>query len=104
MILNISDFDKVEKNNFFKNYLIQNFSFLSIYPDSEVLILVRFSESIVKIVSVYRPGLYQNLVIENRGLWNQKTGINFKDSHVSSRRRMNIKNNIIKSSIVVNIY
>ncbi|XP_011501319.1 PREDICTED: uncharacterized protein LOC105364971 [Ceratosolen solmsi marchali] len=81
--------------------LIGNFGNFAIYPDSEVIILRTSSSGSIDIISVYRSSPGRDVIEENRGFWRSKDGISIHDTYVSSRRRRNLHQTSLKSSIVV---
>ncbi|KAJ8675670.1 hypothetical protein QAD02_011456 [Eretmocerus hayati] len=71
------------------------------YPDSDVILLRRENGNFFKILSIYRPSSFRDMIVENRGTWTPENGFQLNDTDVASRRRQNLQLTPIKSSIVV---
>ncbi|XP_063974415.1 glutamate receptor ionotropic, kainate 4-like isoform X2 [Diachasmimorpha longicaudata] len=72
------------------------FGDFDVFPDSEVIVGRRISDNTIKILSLYRPSHSRGLVIEDRGIWNSIDGIQLSDHDVSSRRRTDLQQTLLK--------
>nr|AZQ24990.1 ionotropic receptor [Aphidius gifuensis] len=87
-----------------QNKLINLFNDFDVYPDSEVYIAQGYQSKInnsIELLSLYRPSPYRNIVIENRGIWDEQNGLRLNNHDPSSRRRRNLQQTPLKSCLVV---
>lgn len=76
---------------------------LSILPDSDVTIGRRLNGSFVELVSVYRPSPGRELIVEDRGFWEDGSGFHLGSPQAASARRKDLRGTMLKSCLVVSI-
>ncbi|THK32889.1 glutamate receptor U1 [Diachasma alloeum] len=77
------------------------FENLNIFPDSEVTIAQRIEDTVVKLVSIYRPNTVANLIFEDRGVWSKGNHIQLHNNEETSRRRTNIMQTQLRAAAVI---
>ncbi|XP_063975807.1 uncharacterized protein LOC135161814 [Diachasmimorpha longicaudata] len=77
------------------------FENLNVFPDSEVTIAQRIDDTLVKLLSIYRPNAIASLIIEYRGLWSNKNPLQLQNNEETSRRRTNIMRTQLRAACVI---
>lgn len=96
---------KMQNKTKIKSSLHNVFENLDVYPDSEVFLGQRkINNNTFELYSLYRPSPYRNLIIENRGSWNENDGFLLINHYPSSRRRRNLQQTPLKSCLVVGLF
>uniref|UniRef100_A0A0C9PTU2 Kbp_3 protein n=1 Tax=Fopius arisanus TaxID=64838 RepID=A0A0C9PTU2_9HYME len=90
--------DLAESNEDGLRRIFQDFH---IFPDSEIIVGQRLEGNIIKLLSPYRPSLFRRIIIEDRGTWASRSGIQFRNYHVSSRRRTDVQQTPMKACAVM---
>lgn len=84
----------------YDNSVLDIFEDLAVYPDSDVILVQRFGD-FLHLMSMYRPSPQRGLIWENRGNWTIENGLRMSTVAVSSARRRNLQQTVLKSCIVV---
>nr|AKO90020.1 ionotropic receptor 75u [Microplitis mediator] len=96
-----NDSNSSKNNDDQENRLKDKLKDFEIFPDSELFISQRFDDDKIKILSIYRPSFYVDLIIEEQATWDINNGINFFDSIPTSRRRRNLQLTPLKTCLVL---
>ncbi|XP_076244128.1 ionotropic receptor 75a-like [Calliopsis andreniformis] len=83
------------------NEIAEMFKDMTVFPDSEVLLVTRLRDDFMEVTSIYRPSPYHDVIVEDRGDWTMDRGLRQKDFEVASRRRMDLQGTHLRSCLVM---
>ncbi|KAK6643824.1 hypothetical protein RUM43_000087 [Polyplax serrata] len=99
--INMNMNDKIAKNNFAVDVIWRHLNNLPIYVDSDVRVVVRYSDGQMLVVSPYKISARNDIIKEEICEWTRENGLVILNGKPTAVRRLNLQGLVVPATLVV---